>query len=148
PGLTYPPRTNKRFAPRVMPTGCAFGHKGPAIVDVHGSQWSLLALLNSRPASYLLSLGLGAAEAEGGAGANSYEVGLVQRTPIPREAMNDQRLTELGRSAWATRADADLRDESTALFSSPFSPIGLSGDLEETARALVRRIVLLRDEYV
>ena len=32
PGLTYPRRV-KRFAPRVMPRGCAFGDKGPAIVD-------------------------------------------------------------------------------------------------------------------
>ncbi len=36
PGLTYPRRTNKRFAPRVMPAGCAFGDKGPAIFDVQG----------------------------------------------------------------------------------------------------------------
>jgi len=36
PGITYPRRTNKRFAPRAMPVGCAFGDKGPAIIVCSG----------------------------------------------------------------------------------------------------------------
>ncbi|MBI3967051.1 MAG: N-6 DNA methylase [Chloroflexi bacterium] len=49
-GITYPRRTNKRFAPRVMPAGCAFGDKGPAIVEINGSALALLTILNSRVA--------------------------------------------------------------------------------------------------
>lgn len=64
-GLTYPPRTNKRFAPRVMPEGCSFANKGPGIIEINGSPLALVALLNSRVAGYLLSLALGASEAEG-----------------------------------------------------------------------------------
>jgi hypothetical protein len=121
PGITFPRRTNKRFAPRVMPGGCAFGDKGPAIVDINGSPWGLLAVLNSRPLSYLMGLALGAAEAEGGAGANSYEVGLVQRLPIPHEALSDPRLVELAKNCWAARSQKDLRTESCAVFLQPFA---------------------------
>ena len=102
-----------------MPVGCAFGDKGPAIVDVRGSPWGLLAVLNSRPLSYLMGLALGASEAEGGAGANSYEVGLVQRLPIPNEAVRDNRLIELAKACWTARFHSDLRDESCAEFIQP-----------------------------
>jgi len=148
PGLTYPRRTNKRFAPRALPAGCAFGDKGPAIVDVDGSDWSLLAMLNSRPVSYLLSLGLGTAEAEGGAGANSYEVGLLQRLPIPTEAVTDGRLESLARDAWRARADRDLRNEATALFRGPFAPLGLLATIDETCRQLALHEREQADIYV
>src|SRR5690606_21337179 len=109
------------------------GHKGPAIVDVQGSMWALLALLNSRPVSYLLSLALGTAEAEGGAGANSYEVGLVQRLPVPPTALVDEALAAHGQRVWAIRAEDDERDETAALFRSPVAPLPLDAPLEEIA---------------
>jgi hypothetical protein len=141
PGLTYPLRTAKRFAPRTLPIGCAFGHKGPAIVDVKGDVWALAALLNSRTVAYLLSMGLGMTEAErGGAGANSYEVGLVQRLPMSENATMDPALASLGARAWRTRAQADLRDETTALFRSPLSTtsqINLSTTLRQAWTTIV-----------
>lgn len=143
PGLTYPPRTNKRFAPRVLPTATAFGHKGPAIVDMAGDALALAAVLNSRSASYLLTLGTGMAEAKDQS--NSYEVGLVQRLPVPPNALSDADLAAEGRAAWATRAEADLADETTALFVAPADPLG---PLPETHRQRLARARELNEAYV
>lgn len=147
PGITFPRRTNKRFAPRVMPGGCAFGDKGPAIIDIVGSPWGLLAVLNSRPLSYLMGLALGSAEAEGGAGANSYEVGLVQRLPIPSEALRDARLIELGRDCWAARSSSDSRKESCAVFVRP-SPGEPNASIHASATALLEEGNKSASKYV
>jgi len=136
-GITWPRRTNKRFAPRALPDGCAFGDKGPVVVGTEPDSWALLAALNSRVASYLISLGVGTAEAEGGAGANSYEVGLVQRIPVPRAVPADSELASYAKQAWSARADAGLRDETTTLFRSPLAPLALKATLHETWTALV-----------
>lgn len=147
-GITYPRRTNKRFAPRIMPAGCAFGDKGPAIVDVDGSAWALVALLNSRPLSYLVGLALGASEAEGGAGANSYEVGLVQRLPVPSTALVDSVLQSNGKRAWSCRASADLRDEVTGVFSSPFASLSSVQSLSAAANAISENERHLAEDYI
>lgn len=123
PGLTFPLRTNKRFAPRVLSAGAAFGHKGPSIFvegDDQGELAALLAVLNSRAASYLLSLALGTTEAEGGAGANSYEVGLVQRLPVPSNALKDATLRVACLNAITARRAADTLNETTSSFRCPF----------------------------
>lgn len=145
-GLTYALRTVSRFAPRTMPAGGIFGHKGPAIFELstehphaphlHGTGqltsshnrqrlFSLLGFSNARPFQYLLSLGTGAAEAEGGAGANAYEVGLLQRMPLPSTVLDDEILAEAAFHAWEARASQDLWDETTAAFALPFpAPAG------------------------
>lgn len=136
PGLTYPRRTNKRFAPRAMPAGCAFADKGPGIFtegDDTGRLLALLGVVNSRVASHLVSLGLGAAEAEGGAGANSYEVGLVQRLAVPAAAASDTVLTSLVSQAVALARAPDRRDETTALFVLPIDCISAPTLAEATA---------------
>ncbi len=128
PGLTYPRRTNKRFAPRVLPKGCAFGDKGPALLDTNGDPAALLALLNSRPISYLLSLLTGiTVGASTSLTVNSYEVGLVQRLPVPPGITADPDLAAWGYRSWEVRAEPDLRDEVTAWFASPFHPFGPAG---------------------
>jgi hypothetical protein len=147
PGLTYPRRTNKRFAPRVLPAGCAFGDKGPAILDVPGEPLALLAALNSRVFSYLIGLGVGASEAEGGAGANSYEVGLLQRMPLPTSILSDRELARIARALWENRATLDLREETAALFWSPFAPAG-GTTIEQAAAAFVRLNERLAEEYI
>lgn len=148
PGLTYPLRTNKRFSPRTMPANGAFSNKGPSIVNIINFPLALLALLNSRLISYLLSLAIGAAETEGGAGANSYEVGLVQRLPVSSQVTGDFELKKLGREAWQSRAEADLRDETTALFNGPFAPLELVGDIDRQARNLVRHLNEQAKSYI
>jgi hypothetical protein len=146
PGITYTPRTSKRFAPKVLPSGSLFANKGPAIVDIVDSPLAVLALLNSRPVSYLLSLGTGMAEAMDAS--NSYEVGLVQRLPVPPTAAEDEELSRLGLEAWMARADADLRDETTALFRSPVAPYTLKDSIKTAARQLATHLARLRSDYV
>lgn len=133
PGLTYPRRTNKRFAPRALPSNCVFADKGPAILaDCEESLPALLAAVNSRPAQYLLSLGTGMAEAKDIS--NSYEVGLVQRLPVPPAALGDAALSAAGLQALTARRSVDRRDESMAAFVLPFS-IPLAPTLEDCAAA-------------
>lgn len=84
-GLTWPLRTASGFSPRILPAGCAFGHKGPAVLPLAGQRAAgLLAWLTSRPAGALLALQLGAGdETSAGTASKSYEVGLVGKIPWP-----------------------------------------------------------------
>jgi hypothetical protein len=82
PGLTWSRRTTSSLSMRAMPAGCIFADKGPACVvanDDPDELLSLLAITNSRPFSVLVELQLAAADAA----ARSYEVGVMQKTPIP-----------------------------------------------------------------
>lgn len=122
PGLTYPRRTNKRFAPRTLPAGCAFADKGPAILTSSDSTtWrlALLGALNSCTASYLISLGLGMSESKDIS--NSYEVGLVQKLPVPKTLPDDTALAASAKEALDARRQLDtVCDETAALYVSPF----------------------------
>jgi hypothetical protein len=140
PGLTYPLRTNRRFAPRTLPSDCAFGHKGPALFDVgplgplmsalpsadsptitrlHERRlFALIGLLNARVFQYLLSLGTGMTESADQS--NSYEVGLLQRMPLPSTVLDDEALAAAAFSAWSARVAWDAWDETTAAFVLPF----------------------------
>jgi len=83
-GVTWPLRTTSPFGPRLLPAGCAFGHKGPAAVPHDGvSPFALLGTLASRPARLLLSVRLGAGDDAPGSASKSYEVGLVRDLPFP-----------------------------------------------------------------
>src|SRR5580704_2920751 len=77
PGLTWPRRTQGGLGLRVMPAGCIFGDKGPAaFVDGDRPEHllALLAVTTSAPFRYLVELQMSF---------GSYEVGVIQRTPIP-----------------------------------------------------------------
>ncbi len=75
PGLTWPLRTTSRLAVRVFPAGAIFGHKGPVAFS-RGTSTPLLGVMNSQPF-------FAAVMAQVGAAARSYEVGLIQNTPLP-----------------------------------------------------------------
>ncbi|MDX6012847.1 hypothetical protein [Cupriavidus necator] len=82
PGLTWPRRTTSDLGLRAMPQGCIFADKGPAAFvaeDDPDSLLALLALTNSHAFGLLVSLQLAAADAA----ARSYEVGIIQKTPVP-----------------------------------------------------------------
>jgi hypothetical protein len=89
PGLTWPLRTKSELGVRVMPRGCAFGHKGPAAVvdrDTEVDLLALLAIVTGKAFRVLVEFQLAAAEPTGRGGvARSYEVGVIQRTPVPVE---------------------------------------------------------------
>lgn len=81
PGLTWPSRTNG-LSFRALPKGCIFGHKGSAAFVGTDNQKPLQALagiLNSQAFGYLISIQLARTSL-----AQSFEVGLIQQTPIPK----------------------------------------------------------------
>lgn len=74
-GLTWVPRTQRGFNVRHLPAGVVFGKKGPAIFVRHATDtWPLLGVLNSTTVEYLLRALMSF---------GSYEVGVVQKIPIP-----------------------------------------------------------------
>ncbi len=79
PGLTWPRRTTSGISVRVLPRGCIFADKGPvAFTDIEDI-WCLLGLMNSSAFQGFVAVQLGAADVA----ARSYEVGIIQRTPVP-----------------------------------------------------------------
>lgn len=119
PGITWPRRTSSNFSARVLPADCVFADKGPsAFVTGNESRELLayLALLNSAPFFGLASLQLAAADAA----ARSYEVGIVQRTPIPTlNAGQCDSLSALSFHAWSLGRGVDSIDEVSHAFTLP-----------------------------
>lgn len=105
PGLTWPRRT-KGLSFRVLPSGCIFADKGPSLFAPGDDAQSLLALaaiVNSRPYRYLVTLQLARTEL-----AQSYEVGVIQRTPLPKLRGEDQvALATLARQSWSLKRTLD-----------------------------------------
>ncbi|MDB2596165.1 BREX-1 system adenine-specific DNA-methyltransferase PglX [Pseudomonadales bacterium] len=120
PGLTWPRRTTSGLSMRLLPSGCIFADKGPAIFvknDDEGSLLALQAIVSSTAFSYLLGLQLAAADAA----ARSYEVGLVQKTPIPALSEIDAHfLEERARTAWSLKRELDIVNETSHAFVLPF----------------------------
>lgn len=117
PGLTWPLRTNG-LSFRVMPAGCIFGHKGPAAFVANDNPESLLAvacLLNSSAFGLLVSVQLARVEL-----AQSFEVGLIQQTPMPVLTLQQrQPLTALARRAWSLKRALDTINETSHAFLLP-----------------------------
>ena len=92
PGLTWPRRTQGGLSMRAMPAGCIFADKGPAAFaddDDPEELLALLALVNSSSFALLVSLQVAF---------GSYEVGVMQRTPIPiLDGPSRQKLSVLSR---------------------------------------------------
>ncbi len=137
PGLTYPRRTTSGLSVRVMPAGCIFADKGPAIfvaLDGELSLLSLLAIMQSEPFSTLLKLQLGAATAA----ARSYEVGLIQQMPVPPLSTEVQdELARLAREAHDLKRERDRDNEVTHPFISPtLARLREQGTLAAAAAAL------------
>jgi hypothetical protein len=121
PGVTWPRRTQGGFNPRILPPGCVFADKGPAIFPLASvSSLLLLCWLLSRPCRALL----GALSTFG-----AYEVGTIQRLPWPAAKLSDNqtsRLEELVENATRLRAEGDTGTETTRRFVRS-SVLGVSG---------------------
>lgn len=117
PGLTWPRRTNG-LSFRALPAGCIFADKGPAAFVAGDDQQSLLALLsvvNSAPFGKLVELQLARTEL-----AQSYEVGLIQQTPVPNLSNADRHaLAELARRAWSMKRELDTVETTSHAFTVP-----------------------------
>lgn len=119
PGLTWPRRTTSGLSMRVMPAGCVFADKGPAVLvsgDAPERLLGLLSITNSLAFRYLVGLQLAAADAA----ARSYEVGVIQRTPVPElRGSEPVQLSGLAREAWSLKRKLDTVDETSHAFILP-----------------------------
>ncbi len=106
PGLTWSLRTAKGVTFRALPAGCIFGHKGPAAFA--DDPLSYLGLLNSRPFKALLGMHMAV---------GSYEVGVINRNPVPRNIPED--VSNLALRAFYARRDCLRVDETDHCFSVP-----------------------------
>ncbi len=117
PGLTWPRRTNG-LSFRVMPAGCIFADKGPAAFvegDDPNQLLALAALMNSSIFGYLVSVQLARTEL-----AQSYEVGIIQNTPVPDlDAAAIETLANLARRAWSLKRTLDTITETSHAFVLP-----------------------------
>jgi hypothetical protein len=117
PGLTWPRRTNG-FSVRALPKGCVFADKGPAIFVENDDFVELMALnavLNSTPFLSLLKIQLARTEL-----AQSFEVGIIQQTPIPNDFIKGNgQLTDSAMQAYDRMREPALSDETTHVFCLP-----------------------------
>jgi hypothetical protein len=124
PGITWPLRTASGFGPRVFPSGCVFGHKGPVVVA--DAPEALLAWLTSRPAAALMAAMQPAGdETSSGTASKSYEVGLVQKLPWPGPIVDSLTLDAVTRYSVdiaERRRREDALDETARLFTAPPLP--------------------------
>jgi hypothetical protein len=117
-GLTWSSRT-QQFGPRALPRGCIFAHKGPTAFvggDDENELLSLLGMMNSRPFAALVETRLNAADAT----ARSYEVGVIEETPIPSLTPEDtELLAEYAGKSWSLRQSLDTKTEVSHGFTIP-----------------------------
>jgi hypothetical protein len=114
PGLTWPRRTQSGFGIRVMPAGCIFADKGPAAFVEDDSPEQLLALLaitTSAAFCYLVELQMAF---------GSYEVGVIQRTPVPELSSTETHaLAGFAHRAWSLKRSLDTTNEMSHAFLLP-----------------------------
>ena len=134
-GLTWPRRTQRGFNVRLMPEGCIFSEKGPCIFANSSEEaFYLLGVLNSNIAEYLLG---------GLTSFGSWEVGAVQRLPVPKPAHRQSHhiaeLTELVRYA---KASWDEGNEISTHFTKPWL---LRKDILEPSSSISDRLERLTE---
>ncbi len=136
PGLTWASRTTSKISFRPLPCNCIFTSKGPAaFVQGQADLMFLLALANSLPFFRLIELQLGAATEA----ARSYEVGIIQQTPIPSFSPKDcQYLTGLAQKAYILAREPYLSEETTHVFSLPVLMISTGSTLKERLQKIAQ----------
>jgi len=149
PGITWPSRT-QRFGPRVLPRGCIFAHKGPALVaredQEHTGEPSeslllaLLAVMSSQVFSTLVATRLNAADAT----ARSFETGIIGATPVPPLSERIMHaLTLSARRAWSLKRLLDTANETSHAFVLPPGLneriTGLDRDANDRAARLIQK---------
>ena len=113
PGLTWPLRTQRGFNVRVLPRGCVFGHKGPAIIPTKEiDTFYVLGVANSTPAEYLL---------RGLMSFGSWEVGVIKRLPVPLPSLEQrEQIATIARSIYQAKASWDRGNEISTAFVVPW----------------------------
>lgn len=141
PGLTWSRRTQGGLSLRVMPAGCIFGDKGPALFvegDDAEALLALAAITNSRAFAALVELQMAF---------GSYEVGVIQRTPVPRITPHTRRaLAVLVRRAWSLKRTFDTRNETSHAFTLPTLLQATANDLAARANAWIAHVTHVDSE--
>lgn len=128
-GLNWPRRTTSGISVRPLPQGAIFGEKSPTLFAPAVARIQLLGLMNSQIFAALVSTQIAAATTA----ARSYEVGIIQRTPIPMNI--DGKLADLSLRAWQETIKADGTNEVAHAFVSP--SINASAGLADANRARI-----------
>lgn len=123
PGLTWPRRTNSAMGVRILPAGCVFADKGPAIAT--DEPLLHLAWLNSRVVRMLIDATAASADEDKTDVSRSYEVGIIQSLPSPVPLGVDPTAPELAGNVAAAIAARDATDETTRRFVAPIIPAGV-----------------------
>lgn len=128
PGLTWPLRTQSGLSLRAMPQNCIFGHKGPTTfvaADAPDALLALLALVNSQAFGLLVSLQMAF---------GSYEVGVIQKTPVPDLSAEQQAtLAALASRAWSVKRTLNTIEETSHAFVLPAALRACLGDYDPSA---------------
>ncbi len=131
PRLTWSRRTQKGLTVRPLPAGCAFADKGPVAFSPNNegkSLLKLLAVMNSLPFKSLVQLQMAF---------GSYEVGVIQQTPIPNDLQNENvQLSDYSLQAYELVRLPALNDENTHVFCLPALSYTLMASLAERIQTL------------
>ena len=142
-GLTFPRRTS-RLGFRVLPKGCVFADKGPAITLESNNSKEFLGLcgiLNSTAYYEILALQLGRT-AVAQSTAQSFESGLIRQTPIPDykiDSIDD--LEQFVFNSYSNKRNLDTTNETSHVFQLPaLLQVGASDDLGKRVEVWQRRV--------
>ncbi len=131
-GLTYSRRSQKGFSVRALPAETIFHDKGPGIFAPESELLPMLAVFNSSVYSSLLALQMAF---------GSYEVGVVQRTPMPRTFGElEIPLATLAQQAWRERRTHEIAISTSHAFVLPQLLMESTKTLTEGAAAWVARV--------
>lgn len=138
PGVTWGRRSTS-LAFRLLPRNAMFADKGPAILVQNDPEPDLLALaavVNSRTFAGLAAIQLARVEL-----AQSFEVGLIQRSPFPKLSdIDTNALADHARRIWVAKRSLDTVQAASNAFIRP-AMLALSGiTLAERAAAWFARV--------
>lgn len=117
PGLTWSRRTNSAMAVRLLPAGCIFGEKGPALF---GSEPLLhVGWLDSRVVRLLIDATAASADEDKTDESRNYDVGIIQSLPSPVPLAVDSTVPDLAVDIAHAVAVLDATDETSRRFVGP-----------------------------
>jgi hypothetical protein len=135
PGLTWPRRTQRGLAFRTLPRGCVFADKGPGIFvvgDGSGDLLRLLGIVNSAPFRALVELQMAF---------GSFEVGVIQRTPVPVQGGDSSSaISQFSAKACSLRRSLDEAVEVSHAFALPALLLSKGATLMARAKAWEERV--------
>ena len=132
PGLTWSRRTNSAMAVRVLPAGCVFGEKGPALFAADPLLY--LGWLDSRVVRLLIDATAASADEDKAAESRNYDAGIIQNLPSPVTLNIDPTVPDLTSDIASAVAALDATDEVSRRFVGP--PItGTTTSIVEAVRA-------------